>query len=407
MEEINMLSFDPLPPALEQGIHPLECLAKAPIPSLNAPYARTRALLLFAMEHASFAFSQHALPFLSSQDARRDLCLVSQIDGRQEISLLQCRPQDETELERAILFSMLALELSAVLGQRLPNGDLRRAMHFVLPEFLDEIYRLSNLMMLLEGRPAHELLGGYVEIMPGRPLLSCHRHPYDLIRRPQSGASILESMAPLMLAGVCQSQRLCFLSSAANVKDSLARALYLELAQLSCQHQAHFESLIPHQSPLQRFFLWQYTEGYLYDSCAQEEENAALRQMYLEERDHELAHIRKAADLYAREMGESLPIPEFPDRLRLGPNKGFVRDILQQVGITALREDYVPVGQLPQGADFFRYQQKICPQAENVPSHQVISRLIEKTGEDYRYEIALHPIEALRNRQKDNTQVGR
>jgi len=294
-----------------------------------------------------------------------------------------------------------------VLAQRLPEGEMRQALHFALPEFLDEIYRLSNLMMLTKNKSAQKLTGGFVEIMPGRPLMACQRHPYDEVRRPCAPESILEDMMPPLLAAVCALQQECFLQSAHRAEEPLSQGLYLELSMIAGQHQVHFESLSAPKAPLERLLLCQYTEGYLYDSCAQEEDHAALRQMYLEERDHELSHIRKAADLLAKEKGENIPLPEFPDRLRLGPNKGYVRDVLQNVGITALREGYTAVGQLPQGADFFRYQQRLCPQEECLPSHQVISQLIEKTGEDYRFEIALHPIEALRNRQKDNTQVGR
>lgn len=403
-----MHPFDLVPPALEQGLRPLEALARGAILPKEAPYTQARALLLAAMERYSVALSQQLSTALSSQDVRRDLALLRRIDARQAATLSALRPPDkEGDCQRAILLAMLSLELAAVLAQRLGEGTVRQALHFALPEFLDEIYRLANLLMLTEGKQAQQLLAGYVEIMPGRPLIACHRHPYDEVRAPAVPAGILEELSPLLLCAVAEEKQ-CFLLHAANrAEDGLARGLYLELSLLAEQHETLFASLVDQREPLDRLLLCQYAESYLYDSCAREEEIASLRQLYLEERDHELAHIRKLSDLCARENGNAPALPDFPDRLRLGPNKGYVRDALQNVGITSLRESYVPVGTLPQGADFFRYQQRVCPQAEQVPSHQVAAQVIEKTGEDYRFEIALHPVEALRNRQKDNTQVGR
>ncbi len=402
-----MHPFDHCLPGLEQGLYPLKRMLQIPMPPANSPYARARALLLLSIEGFSQKTALSLLSFLNNQDIRRDIALIHRAEARQEASLQLCRPEEEIPLERSIFLSMLGLELSAVLAQRLPDSATRQALHFALPELLDEVYRLSNLLMLFYGKNAHELLGGYVEIMPGRPLIACQRHPYDEIKKAAEPACILESMAPLMLSAVCYLQRQEFLACLQHEKAPLARALFQELSLISAQHLMLFESLIPEQSPLEQLLLCQYTEGDLYHSCAQEEENAALRQMYLEEAEHEFAHIRKTADLCAKKKGIHVSLPDFPLPLRLGPNKGYVREVLQNVGGTAHREGYIAVGQLPPGADFFRYQDRLIPREEEIASYQIISQMIEKTGSDYRFEIAPHPIEALRNRRQDNTQVGR
>ena len=44
---------------------------------------------------------------------------------------------------------------------------------------------------------------------------------------------------------------------------------------------------------------------------------------------------------------------------------------------------------------------------ENVMSHEVIGEYIRRNGQDYRFEVAEHPIPELRCRTEDNTQVGR
>ena len=84
-----------------------------------------------------------------------------------------------------------------------------------------------------------------------------------------------------------------------------------------------------------------------------------------------------------------------------------MRDAVRQAGLTAVGNKYLPVSSLPREADFFRYQRRVLPSGPQVPSHAVIQRRIGSAGTDYRFEIAPHPIPALRNRQEDDTRLGR
>ena len=94
--------------------------------------------------------------------------------------------------------------------------------------------------------------------------------------------------------------------------------------------------------------------------------------------------------------------------LALGSNIDYVRKVLaSQVELTALRESYVPVGQLPANSDFALYQSIVNSDANAVPSHEVISSYIARYGTDYRFEVQPNPIEALQNRKADNITVGR
>ena len=214
-------------------------------------------------------------------------------------------------------------------------------------------------------------------------------------------------MAPLLLCAVLATKQEFALDAAFQENDILARALFQELSLVTQGQLTRLHSLLPERSPLGQMHLIQYTETYLYDSLAQDEDLPILRQLYLEEKEKENAHLKKALRLM--EQAEETP-PNFsstPERLRLGPNKGYIRDVLQNVGVTALRENYVPVGTLPEGADFRRYQQRLCPRPEEIPSHLCIDRVIKKFGMDYRFEIAPHPIECMRNRACDHLQIGR
>ena len=57
--------------------------------------------------------------------------------------------------------------------------------------------------------------------------------------------------------------------------------------------------------------------------------------------------------------------------------------------------------------DYFKYQEKVNTPVEDVTSHRVIEQEISKLGQDYRFEEAENPIEVLRNRKSDQTQLAR
>ena len=65
------------------------------------------------------------------------------------------------------------------------------------------------------------------------------------------------------------------------------------------------------------------------------------------------------------------------------------------------------VENLPDNADFFRYQKHILPCDEYAQSHNVICDRIRKCGGDYRYQVDEHPVCQLADRRCDNTKVGR
>ena len=65
------------------------------------------------------------------------------------------------------------------------------------------------------------------------------------------------------------------------------------------------------------------------------------------------------------------------------------------------------VKRLSPDADFFRFQDIVNPKTDIVPSHNVIEEMIRRRGADYRFQVAPSPVPELRNRRKDNTEVGR
>ena len=81
--------------------------------------------------------------------------------------------------------------------------------------------------------------------------------------------------------------------------------------------------------------------------------------------------------------------------------------MLKTVGYTSCCESYVLVEELPEDHRFFAHLKTINLSDENVASHLVIEKHIDKLGKDYRYEDKPHPIKELQNRKKDNTCVGK
>jgi hypothetical protein len=98
----------------------------------------------------------------------------------------------------------------------------------------------------------------------------------------------------------------------------------------------------------------------------------------------------------------------FPAPLLLTSNIPYVRKVLDaSVNVTTDGEGYVCLTDLPKGADFFRYQERVNHDLCEVRSHTIIEDYIREHGMDYRFETAPNPIEALRDRTHDNTEIGR
>ncbi len=401
-----MQSADDIMPSLEQGVYPLSHFCSAPPLHAASPYPLLRVLLSHSAEMECAEAAARCLSLLPSQETKRDISLLSRMDARQAASLSAWLSGLNDPEIRALYYALLTLELAASMAQRMGDGPVRQALDFFIPEYLDELYRIANLLFLHGTESAQALLYSHAEIMPGRPMIACHRHPYDCVSAPAPSLTLWEELALLLLAGAEKEKLRHALYLSAVGRDDLSRAFFAELSLLSQQHLAQFSSLLPPQGPLNRLFLHEYAACYLYDSCAALCSSQDLKSFSREEREHEWAHLHKINRLLMQTQS-AREIPAFPPPLALGPNKGYVRDTLQNLGVTALREGFSPVGALPRGADFFRWQKRLCPDPNAVPSHRVVQAVIDKYGTDYRFEIAPHPVEALRLRTRDRTDLGR
>ena len=73
---------------------------------------------------------------------------------------------------------------------RVTSADVKGALDFALLEDFDHLYRYADYLDATSSVKAEELVGRYTEIMPGRPTIAHHRHPYDTLRRRWTKASL-------------------------------------------------------------------------------------------------------------------------------------------------------------------------------------------------------------------------
>jgi hypothetical protein len=81
-------------------------------------------------------------------------------------------------------YEQVAVDLTAWLAKTEPDKYVKQALDFALLEDFDHLYRYANLLSMDKAIKAENIVGEYTEIMPGRPTIAEHRHPYDSIRKP-------------------------------------------------------------------------------------------------------------------------------------------------------------------------------------------------------------------------------
>ena len=136
----------------------------------------------------------------------------------------------------------------------------------------------------------------------------------------------------------------------------------------------------------------EYTECYLYYSCYQDESNPYIKKIWQQHYEEELTHLKIAADMLYKYEGrewEQLFVggAEFPSILRLKSNINYVREVINDVRLTGYKETMVKIDDLPDSADYFKYQRQVNPSVSQVASHNVIEKYIAKSGEDYLMKI--------------------
>ncbi len=379
------------------------------------PYTKTRIILMNGTEFEANWFSHQFSRNCNNNDLRREIAFTRRIEKQQQMKIAHLKPINENILETTISYEQLAVDLTARLAKREPDVSVKAALDFALLEDFDHLYRYADLLDMEYGIQADRLVGRYTEIMPGRPTISHHRHPYDSIRNyiNNKTANPITKLNVNIITAAEQQTMNYYMNIGQYYTSDIGRRLYQEIGLVEEQHVTQYGSLIdPNQTWLENLLNHEYTECYLYYSCFCDETDPYIKKIWEQFFEEEVTHLHRAAYLLEKYEGrnwqEIIPNGTFPELLKLGPNVEYVRDILAKTAsYTAMRESYAPVCELPKDFDFFMYQNIVNKDVCTVPSHIVIDKYINCNGCDYRFEVAPNPVECLRNRKMDNVCIGR
>ncbi|MBR1559027.1 MAG: hypothetical protein IJ646_02175 [Clostridia bacterium] len=411
-----MNPFELKPAKLESLLMDWQEMSPIPYDSKTVdPYTKTRIILMNGTEFEAVWFSHQFTRHCADNDLRRTLALMRRQEQQQQKLIGALKPLDEDILVHTISYEQLAIDLTAALAKREENPYVKEALDFALLEDFDHLYRYADLMSFDSHMHAEDLVGRYTEIMPGRPTIAHHRHPYDSVKYPvlYESASPVTKLCSSIITAAEQQTMNYYMNVAPFYPKEYGRRLYREIGMVEEQHVTHYGSLIdPNPTWLECLLNHQYAECYLYWSAMETESDNYIREIWSRLFDMEVAHLHAAAELLLAYEGRAwqqvMPDGTFPAPLKLESNIDYVRDVLKHtVNLTADRESWTPVDALADDADFFRYQAQVNMNDETVQSHDIVERLIEREGRDYRFETAENPVKALRDRKHDNTAVGR
>lgn len=380
------------------------------------PYTKTRVILMNGTEYESVWFLHQFARHCNNDEIKRYLALVRAQEQMQQKRIACLKPINESILETTIGYEQLAIDLTATLAQNDKDKENIDSLNFALLEDFDHLYRFSNLMILDKEKLDPEMLvGGFTEIMPGRPTLAHHRYPADNIKKSMNAKK--SNLYSKLVAGIITAAEQQTMNYYMNIsqwyKNDLGRKLYAEIGMIEEEHVSQYESLKdPNCTFLEQWVLHEYTEAYLYYSAYIEEKDEYIKNIWYEHFEMECAHLKIACMLFEKyEKGvvkEVIGDGEFPTLLTLGTNKDYIRDVLERtVLLTGDRQGYIDILKLKDNADFFLYQEEFVGSGENIASHIVIDEVIKQTGQDYRFQEKEHPVKDLRNRKKDNITFAR
>ena len=299
------------------------------------PYTRTRVILMTGTEFENVWFGHQFSRSCPDNELRRQLALLRRSEQQQQKLLTHLKPSDETALEHTIGYEQLAVDLTAHLAQRVDSLDIKGALDFALLEDFDHLYRYADYLDATSGEKAEDLVGRYTEIMPGRPTIAHHRHPYDSIRNPMTGdvPVTIDLLAANVITAAEQQTMNYYMNTAALWPEETGRRLYQEIGMVEEQHVTQYGSLLnPGMTWLENLLVHQYVECWLYWSCAKTETDGGIRKVWDCLLEQELLHLdlarRLLRDYEGKEWQQVIPEGEFPAPLRLESNIDYVRRIL-------------------------------------------------------------------------------
>ena len=408
--------FEEKPKKLESCIMSFKELAGKPYDKLeSSPYTRVRCILMNGTEYESVWFGHQFHRHSSDNDLRRTIALIRRNEQQQQKLISSLKPIDENLLETTIGYEQLAVDLTAFLAQKVNDKNIKNALDFALLEDFDHLYRYANMLESDMNLKAEDYVGDYTEIMPARPTIAHHRHPYDSVKNPicNKTATPFDKCAVNIITAAEQQTMNYYMNLGEFYKNQKGRELYTEIAMVEEQHVSHYGSLIdPTASWFEMCLMHEYIECYLYYSMLNDENDKNVKMVWEKLLEQEISHLHTAVKnlkkYEKKEWQEVIPDGKFPELITLKSNINYIRNIIKDtIENTANREGYININDLPENADFFIYQHKVIKNPNDIASHKVIEEHIDRFGEDYRVQVKELPVEELRSRKEDNVNIGR
>lgn len=368
------------------------------------PYTRCRVILMNGIEVEAIINSHSTARRIADIGVKQMLANVRRVEQQQQKATNWLIPGSESVLANTIGYEQVAVDLTSWIARHEPDPYLKQVYDFGVLEDYDHLYRYANLMDLVgERKKAEEITGDLTEILPGRPTIFQHRDPHDDLRRPMTvEACEFQSILNGLTVLSAEQQTMNFYMTAGNrPEDPLARALYLEIAQIEEQHVTHYESILdPTISWMTNLALHEYNECWMYWSCLETETDPHIKKIWELHLSMELEHLRLATEAMKEVEGID-PAAIFPQGgvdapMTFEPNKQYVRELLARtVDWTSYDSEFVEVTDLPEGHRFYSYQRTV--NEGGVPSEQVISERRARLGDEYRFSThGDHPVDSLR-----------
>ncbi len=379
------------------------------------PYTRVRCILMNGTEYEAVWSKHHFNRHCDDNDVRRSVALIRNMEQQQQKLISGLKPLDENILETTIGYEQLAVDLTAILAARANDKHVKDALDFALLEDFDHLYRYANLLETDMGEHAEKYVGDYTEIMPARPTISHHRHPYDNIKEGicNKTADPITKLDVSIITAAEQQTMNYYMNLGAFYKNKMGRELYTEIAMVEEEHVSQYGSLIdPNASMCEEMLMHEYIESYLYFSMLNDETDPYIKKIWERLFEQELAHLHEALKMLRKfekkDWVDVIPNGVYPELISFHSNKDYIRGILgKTVTLTGDREKYIKVDKLPDNANFFKYQNKVNVKPEMEAGHVVITQHIDRFGQDYRLEDKENPVKELRDRKKDNFTLGR
>ncbi len=413
------MNFNPFlekPKKLESQIMSWKDLCPKPYDKNEVdPFTRVRCILMNGTEYEAVWSKHHFNRHCEDNNARRVVAMVRRMEQQQQKLIAALKPLDENLLETTIGYEQLAVDLTAILAARAKDKHVKDALDFALLEDFDHLYRYANLLETDMKVHAENYVGDYTEIMPGRPTIAHHRHPYDSIKEPikNSTSDPLTKLDVSIITAAEQQTMNYYMNLGAFYQNKMGRELYTEIAMVEEQHVSQYGSLIdPTCSMCEDMLMHEYIESYLYFSMLNDETDKNIKKIWEMLFQQELTHLHEALKMLRKyekkDWSDVIPQGVYPELISFHSNKEYVRGILgKTVTLTADREKYVDVKKLADDSNFFKYNNKVNAKPEKEAGHMVICQHIDKFGEDYRVQDSEHPVKTLRSRKQDNFTLGR